>query len=76
MKSYGCFERRNKYIPNAQELIEGPWPGQEEWLSISPVYVAVKRKKMLGDEFHVIGNWKAEPIGLDIDDCEEVEYYS
>jgi hypothetical protein len=64
------------YPKNAQELIEGPWPGQEEWLSISPVYVAVKRKKMLGDEFHIIGNWKAEPIGLDIDDYEEVEYYS
>jgi hypothetical protein len=67
-------EAERIYPKNPEKLPEGPWPGQEEWLSISPVYVAVKRKKMLGDEFHIIGSWKADPMGLDTDDYEEVEY--
>lgn len=36
-------------------------PGQVEWLTIEPLYLMVRRKKLLGEEYHVIGTWYATP---------------
>jgi hypothetical protein len=46
----------------ADKLLLGAWPGTTEKLAISRGTVAVKRKKLLREEFHVVGKWKAVPI--------------
>jgi hypothetical protein len=40
----------------------GAWPGSTEGLVVAPGTVCVKRKKLFGDEFHVVGRWDASPI--------------
>ena len=47
---------------NEVDLPEGPWPGQVEWLSMEPLYLMVRRQKLLGEEYHVIGTWSAIPL--------------
>jgi len=57
-------------------LAEGPWPGAEEWLTISnsynPIWVAGSRQQQrskpwptllrMGEEFHVVGTWMVTPV--------------
>jgi hypothetical protein len=47
---------------NAEKLPLGRWPGTTEKLAIARGTIAVKRGKLLGDEFHVIGKWSAVPV--------------
>jgi hypothetical protein len=62
------LEQAKAWYPTMAEndLPEGPWPGQIEWLSMEPRFLVVRRpsKNLIfgGDEFHVIGTWKAAPI--------------
>lgn len=56
-----------KYPPVSEELPEGPWPGAEEWLTLSNsknlIWVArSKRLSVLGDEYHIAGTWTAAPV--------------
>ena len=44
-------------------VVFGHWPGSTEGLIISSNgAVAVKRKKLLREEFHIVGKWKASPV--------------
>ena len=67
-------EARTRYPSQftVDTIPEGPWPGQVEWLSIEPRYLMVRRDKLLGEEYHVIGTWSVEPL-LDDADGEEAE---
>lgn len=50
------------YPRNADQIIQGPWPGALEWFAIAPTSMTVKRRKSFLDEYHVIGTWEAKPI--------------
>ncbi|GAX10303.1 hypothetical protein FisN_3Lh504 [Fistulifera solaris] len=54
-------EAENKLPRNAERLKLGFWPGSDEKLAIGEGTIAVKRKKLLGDEFHILGKWRAVP---------------
>jgi hypothetical protein len=56
------------YPPVDKEIEEGRWPGDEEWLSIFPTGLAIRRKALLGEEFCPCGSWKAEPTGEEYED--------
>ena len=60
------------YPRNPDTIVEGPWPGDFDWLAISPTRITVKRRKAIMDEFLSIGSWEAQPILLD-DDYVEVD---
>jgi len=48
---------------NADRLPKGNWPGSTELLSVAPTEMLIKQKKMFfGEEFLVIGKWKAVPL--------------
>jgi hypothetical protein len=54
------------YDSNTEYLPEGPWPGDNEWLSISnagadlnPIYMCHLTQQ---DEIRLVGTWSAEPI--------------
>lgn len=53
-----------------EDIPEGPWPGQVQWLSIEPQYVMIRRKKIVGDEYHNVGTWTVSPV-LDNEAYEE-----
>jgi hypothetical protein len=61
------------YPPIDQDLPEGAWPGAEEWLSVStssnPLYVV--RKTMLGEDYQLVGTFKATPVFSEEDDSYE-----
>eukprot|EP00980_Cylindrotheca_fusiformis_P027848 scaffold22560_cov135-Cylindrotheca_fusiformis.AAC.59 len=62
---YPTVDINSDVFPDAENLEwqEGPWPGQIEWLTIEPLYMMVRRKKLLlGEEYHVIGTWAAAPV--------------
>jgi len=45
------------------EWSEGPWPGEQEYLTIEPLFLMVRRMKFfVKEEYHVIGTWAATPI--------------
>lgn len=46
----------------ASESRLGAWPGSNEALAIGPGTVAVKRKQLFGQEFCIVGTWKASPV--------------
>jgi hypothetical protein len=54
-------------------LPEGPWPGAEEWITLSnqnnPILVARPKKLLLGQDYEVVGQWTATPV-LSEDDYE------
>jgi hypothetical protein len=50
------------YPRNADQIIEGPWPGAIEWFAIAPTSMTVKRRNSFLDEYHVIGTWAAKPV--------------
>lgn len=44
-------------------VASGHWPGSTEELIVSSEgAVAVKRKKLFREEFHIVGKWKASPV--------------
>lgn len=47
---------------NADKLPLGSWPGTTEKLAVARGTIALKRRRLLGDEFHIIGKWNAVPI--------------
>ena len=55
-------EAENRLPRNAESLRLGFWPGTDEKLAIGEGTVAVRRKKLFGDEFHILGKWRAIPI--------------
>jgi hypothetical protein len=55
-------EAENTLPRNAERLKLGFWPGTDEKLAIGEGTIAVKRKKFFGDEFHILGKWRAIPI--------------
>jgi hypothetical protein len=55
-------EAERKLPRNPRELPVGFWPGTMDKLAIAPGSIAVKRKKMFGEEFHIVGKWTAVPI--------------
>jgi hypothetical protein len=55
-------EAENTLPRNAKSLRLGFWPGTDEKLAIGEGTVAVRRKKLFGDEFHILGKWRAIPI--------------
>lgn len=70
------LEEANRIYPTIplQELPEGPWPGQIEWLSIEPRKLLVRREQFLvGDEYHIIGTWTATPLFDENDDDYEYD---
>jgi hypothetical protein len=60
---YPTVEDDPDSFPSAEELEwqEGPWPGQVEWLTIEPLFMMVRRKKLFSEEYHVVGTWFAAP---------------
>lgn len=66
MPSLDDFQKQ--LTPDEFLLDEGPWPGQVEWLSLEPRFLLVRRNKLLNEEYHVIGTWKAEPVFDETDD--------
>jgi hypothetical protein len=64
------------YPPIDQDLPEGAWPGAVEWLSVStsanPLYVV--RKTMLGEDYQLVGTFKATPVFSEEDDSYYEEY--
>lgn len=55
-------EAENRLPRNAEKLRLGFWPGTDEKLAIGEGTVAVRKKKLFGDEFHILGKWQAIPI--------------
>lgn len=55
-------EAENRLPRNAESLRLGFWPGTDEKLAIGEGTVAVRKKKLFGDEFHILGKWRAIPI--------------
>ena len=57
-----------RYPPPDQELPEGPWPGAEEWMTLSnqnnPILIT-RPKVLLGEEFLTVGTWTATPVLAD-----------
>lgn len=57
-----------RFPPPDQELPEGPWPGAEEWMTLSnqnnPILIT-KPKVLLGEEFLTVGTWTATPVLAD-----------
>eukprot|EP00521_Asterionellopsis_glacialis_P006608 CAMPEP_0195284922 /NCGR_PEP_ID=MMETSP0707-20130614/2944_1 /TAXON_ID=33640 /ORGANISM="Asterionellopsis glacialis, Strain CCMP134" /LENGTH=231 /DNA_ID=CAMNT_0040344331 /DNA_START=209 /DNA_END=904 /DNA_ORIENTATION=+ len=52
-----------RYLPrNADKLPRGHWPGATELLSIAPTEMFTKRKKLFGEDFLLLGKWKATPL--------------
>jgi hypothetical protein len=50
-----------------EDLPEGPWPGAEEWMTLSnqnnPILVALPTKlPLMGQEYQQVGQWKAAPV--------------
>jgi hypothetical protein len=54
-----------RFPPPDQELPEGPWPGAEEWMTLSnqnnPILIT-KPKVLLGEEYMTVGTWTASPV--------------
>lgn len=57
-----------RFPPSDQDLPEGPWPGAEEWMTLSnqnnPILIS-KPKVLLGEEYLTVGTWTASPVLLD-----------
>jgi len=52
-----------RYLPrNADEIPKGHWPGATEVLSIAPAEMFTKRKNLFGEDFLLLGKWKATPL--------------
>ena len=64
-------DAEDTYPPVEVEIEEGRWPGDEEWLSVFPTGLAIRRNTLLGQEFCPCGSWKAEATG---EEYEEYEY--
>jgi len=61
-RAYELREAEKKLPRNAASLRLGPWPGTTDDLAIARGTVAVKRQTLLGEEFHIVGKWKAIPV--------------
>lgn len=58
-------EAEEKLPRNAASMPLGPWPGSPDDLAIARGTVAVMRRTLLREEFHVIGKWKAVAVEQD-----------
>jgi hypothetical protein len=50
-----------------ESLPEGPWPGSDEWLTLSdekynPIFIVEDKGILRGREYRMVGTWTAEPI--------------
>jgi hypothetical protein len=70
---YPTSSSDSKLTVDNLDLSEGPWPGQVEWLSIEPQLVLVRRPKLLGEEYHIVGTWSATPCFSSSGDGQLVE---
>lgn len=50
-----------KVYPRESEIL-GFWPGNTEPLAIGRGTIFIKKKKLFGDELHVVGRWNAKPV--------------
>lgn len=57
------LQAENKLPRNAETLRLGFWPGTNEKLAIGEGTIAIRKKVLFGDEFHILGKWQAIPIG-------------
>ncbi len=55
-----------KFPPGDQDLPEGPWPGAEEWMTLSnhnnPILIARRSKLLMGEDFYQVGTWTTTPV--------------
>lgn len=58
-------EAERKLPRNAGSMPRGPWPGSTDDLAIARGTVAVKRRTLLREEFHIVGKWKAVAVEQD-----------
>ena len=58
------YDATNTNFPTVETLEwpEGPWPGQLEWLTMEPLFLMVRRQKLLSEEYDIVGTWSASPI--------------
>ena len=51
-----------KIFPKATDNAMGHWPGSTELLVIGTGSILIKRRRLFGEEFQVIGKWSAVPV--------------
>ena len=51
-----------KIYPKATDNAMGHWPGSTELLVIGTGSILIKRRRLFGEEFQVIGKWSAVPV--------------
>jgi len=51
-----------KIFPKATDNAMGHWPGSTELLAVGPGNILIKRRRLFGEEFQVIGKWSAVPV--------------
>lgn len=49
-------------LPGKLVSLPGHWPGTTEPFVLARGTLAVKRKKLLREEFHIVGKWRAAPL--------------
>ena len=85
------LQEAQEYLPPPEPLQFGNWPGSTELMAMKTMEVFVQRRKGIfpGEDYHLIGTWKAKPLNVipdekeevgapiddDADDDEEYEYY-
>jgi len=60
---YKLKEAEKIFPANSGDVSKGAWPGATEWLAVSPKGgMAIRKKKMFGEEFQIVGTWTASPL--------------
>lgn len=62
-----------EYLPPPEKLPLGNWPGSTELLAVQPMEIFVRRRQGIlpGEDYHLIGNWKAKPFNVISDEIDE-----
>jgi hypothetical protein len=62
-----AVKEAEQMFPATDQQLLGRWPGSTEDLIVAEGAVTVKRHKLLGDEFHMVGRWKAVPVTVAVE---------